>query len=293
MEYPYTPYQPSLDIPLQGQGLLPALLCSAAMLIVIHSASPVLSALVKDASSPLPVIHHRAAPAFAVPPVPAKPAIPDTVTASVALSLSVILHLPATDQPALQLLTADADIGLHDTTRIPFLGARLKINPLRPDFQNKAYTNVDPAVQNPFVVGGLAGQCTAYVWGRTYEVTGTILPDTIRNNAGYWLQDARQAGYKVDKIPAPHSIAVWKHDHRGFGEGHVAFVEGVTGSQVLLSEANWITVGPLPDIGEWDGRYHVTFDTYDTSAMDRPGFTFMGYIHLPPSTVASALQWNA
>jgi surface antigen len=72
------------------------------------------------------------------------------------------------------------------------------------------------------------GYCTYYVAGRRY-VPGNW------GNAANWYYNARASGYSVGYAPAAGAIA-WTA--AGY-YGHVAYVEGVSGGMVTVSEMNY------------------------------------------------------
>ena len=111
----------------------------------------------------------------------------------------------------------------------------------QPGFAASDYPNpANPAYSsppNPFS-GGLHGECTWYVWGRTLEKLGIPLGSEFRGDAGSWYAESTYP--KDPNIPKPNSIAVWT--------GHVAFVEEVNGDNVTFTDANYlINAGPATD----------------------------------------------
>lgn len=72
------------------------------------------------------------------------------------------------------------------------------------------------------------GHCTYYVAGKRAVPSGW-------GNARTWYVNAQRAGYHVDTKPLPGAIA-WTP--LGYF-GHVAYVEQVSGTQVLVSEMNY------------------------------------------------------
>lgn len=162
-----------------------------------------------------------------------------------------------------------------------------QIASLFPDLRNTAYNRQPGVIINPFVVEH-RGQCTSYVWGRYYELTGKNLAKAINRDAGFWAMDARSVGYRVDNVPSAHAIAVWQKQGAPRGTGHVAFVEAVLGDTVLVSEANWIQQGErLIHRNGYALRYSAT------ASMERRGFTFLGYIHLEDGAPVDRLLASA
>ena len=72
------------------------------------------------------------------------------------------------------------------------------------------------------------GYCTYYV--------ATRMKITFGGNAKNWLANARASGYVVSKEPAPRSAVVTTDSAR---YGHVAYVEEVTATAILVSEMNF------------------------------------------------------
>jgi surface antigen len=88
---------------------------------------------------------------------------------------------------------------------------------------------------------GLVGHnCTSYANYRLRQ-NGSPQPwPSPMGNANAWKDRAQRAGYRVDGTPAVGSIAWW-----GSGSlGHVAYVESVTSSSIIVSEDHYITNAP-------------------------------------------------
>ncbi len=142
-----------------------------------------------------------------------------------------------------------------------------------PDLYSAGYNQLE----NVFAQIGLYGQCTWYAWGRAYEVKGIQLP-TTRGNAKTWLDSAKAAGYETGWEPRSNSIAVWDSS----SAGHVAYVEQVSGDQVILSEANWnnSTSENLYSIEEGIAHYDGAKTLTVAEMQSRGRFTLLGYIYL-------------
>ena len=80
--------------------------------------------------------------------------------------------------------------------------------------------------------------CTAYAYGRVYEILGHE-PNLSRWNAGQWWFDNINYGwYSYGTTPQPGAVACW--DKWDQNTGHVAVVEEVYGNgTVLISESSW------------------------------------------------------
>ena len=106
---------------------------------------------------------------------------------------------------------------------------------------------------------------------------GIQLP-TTRGNAKTWLDSAKAAGYETGWEPRSNSIAVWDSS----SAGHVAYVEQVSGDQVILSEANWnnSTSENLYSIEEGIAHYDGAKTLTVAEMQSRGRFTLLGYIYL-------------
>lgn len=99
---------------------------------------------------------------------------------------------------------------------------------------------------NPFFSSGEGGQSAAYCWGRAMEKLEINLP--FHGNAVTWW-DAAQADsrFVTGSEPQADAIAVWSYRT----EGHVAYVESVSGDQATVTEADVSTF----DGTDWGGGY--------------------------------------
>jgi len=129
---------------------------------------------------------------------------------------------------------------------------------------------------NPLVNQGFGGQCTAYAWGRANELKGvTNLPTGA---ARTWLDR-----FPKQTTPRAHSIAVWGGTASN-PNGHVAYVESVSGQNVTISEANLdsFTSYAARQDSRWGGGYDGRMKTLTVAQMQsRSGAgTLLGYIYL-------------
>lgn len=99
--------------------------------------------------------------------------------------------------------------------------------------------------------------CTAYVYGRIYEITG-VAPLIKRGDAKEWWNSNKRNGYyEYGQEPRLGAIACWSN--------HVAVVEKIDGKMVTTSQSHW------------NGNY---FDTSRfRTGTDRFGQKFYGYIY--------------
>lgn len=108
--------------------------------------------------------------------------------------------------------------------------------------------------------------CTAYAWGRAYEILGTE-PKLSWNDAGQWYDYNKNGGYyKYGSTPKVGAVACWNYS----GGGHVAVVEKIENGKMTLSNS------------EWGGRsFYLTYaNTTDTNPGGNSWWSFQGYIYL-------------
>jgi surface antigen len=80
----------------------------------------------------------------------------------------------------------------------------------------------------------VAGESAWYVVGRRPDLDGIVGP-----SAGAWLKEAR-GRVPEGTIPALGAVAVWlPNTGEASSAGHVAYVVGVSGAQVLVDDSNW------------------------------------------------------
>ena len=77
--------------------------------------------------------------------------------------------------------------------------------------------------------------CTAYCWGRWYEIQG-VYPELPLGNANTWWNDAQNMGKKTGQTPQLGAIIVtWYSDG-----GHVAVVEQINSDgSIVTSNSGW------------------------------------------------------
>lgn len=122
------------------------------------------------------------------------------------------------------------------------------------------------------------GQCTWYVWGRTYEKLGI----TLLNHVTQWQQSG-----VLNFSPSSNSIMVWAAYNAGnsfyanetYTGAHVAFVEAVDGNKITISEANVGFSGA--DSAHYNYRIH-TYNSLQELLNERSNYNgaFRGFIHL-------------
>lgn len=119
--------------------------------------------------------------------------------------------------------------------------------------------------------------CTAYAWGRWYELLGTK-PKLCTRNAENWYAYT-QDGYKRGKTPKLGAIAVWRKGVVGNaddGAGHVAVVEEV------YSDGSFLTSNSA-----WGGSNFYTVK-YSGNYNGSNGLVFLGFIYPPVEFVVKA-----
>ena len=128
--------------------------------------------------------------------------------------------------------------------------------------------------KNPFYPAGYGlPNCTAYAYGRVYEITGKK-PNLATSNAEDWYgYNMRNGYYSHGQTPRLGAVACWSYNGGG---GHVAVVEYIntsTGEMILSNSA-------------WSARYGTCEPFYLTYANvndSNPGgsswWNFQGYIY--------------
>lgn len=145
------------------------------------------------------------------------------------MTLKKILSLSMT---VVLLITAFA-FGSFTTTKV---NAATTFTPRlsAPSYSNAYYYSS----KNIFYAAGYGmPNCTAYAFGRAYEILGTE-PKLCHYNAGEWYNYNKEYGYySYGSTPRLGAVAVW--DNYDSDTGHVAVVEKISGTQVTISESAW------------------------------------------------------
>ena len=109
--------------------------------------------------------------------------------------------------------------------------------------------------------------CTAYAYGRAYEILGSE-PKLSWNNAEQWYDYNKSNGYyKYGSTPKVGAIACWSYNGGG---GHVAVVEKVENGQITFSNSAW----------SGQNFYLSYASTSDKNAGGNSWWNFQGYIYL-------------
>lgn len=153
---------------------------------------------------------------------------------------------------------------------------------------------------NPFPIlhgrftGDVLPNCTAWAYGRFYELLGEE-PLLSWNNAEYWFLRDRSAGgnvYERGQEPRLGAVICWQNGPIGNpGAGHVAIVEQINDDgSIITSESGyksssyWWTTRRDRN-GRWDanGNYIRT----GTNSWGAWGYKFQGFIYCPTVTTSS------
>ena len=118
--------------------------------------------------------------------------------------------------------------------------------------------------------------CTAYAWGRAYELMG-VKPKLCTQNAENWW--GFNDGYERSQTPRVGSVICWRKgraNHAADGAGHVAIVEQVLADgSIVTSNSNW----------KGTNFYTKTFKPpYSLGGT----YVFQGFIYLPIDVEAPA-----
>ena len=104
--------------------------------------------------------------------------------------------------------------------------------------------------------------CTAYAWGRAYEILG-YKPNLSTGNANQWYNyNLNSKAFGYGSVPKVGSIMCWNG-----GYGHVAVVEKVEGNKITISESSY-------------GGFNFRTKTDTVSRTQSYNSGFQGYIYL-------------
>ncbi len=121
---------------------------------------------------------------------------------------------------------------------------------------------------NPFYKWGYGmPNCTAYAFGRAYEILGTE-PKLSWGNAEDWYGYNKTNGYySYGQAPKIGAVACWHYDGGG---GHVAVVEKIENGQITFSNSAWNGT-----------NFYLSYaDTDDKNAGGSSWWNFDGYIYI-------------
>lgn len=136
-----------------------------------------------------------------------------------------------------------------------------------PDKSNKHYYNDNIFYQ----CGWGMPNCTAYAWGRWYELTGTK-PKVYTGNAENWYPKGKNYdGYERGMTPKLGAIACWRKGQAGNdkdGMGHVAIVEEIySDGSILTSNSGY--------------KASLFYTKKIAKGYALSGYAFQGFIYLP------------
>ncbi len=150
----------------------------------------------------------------------------------------------------------DNSVGIMSTSFKPRLTA--------PSKDSKYYYS-----DNPFYKSGYGmPNCTAYAYGRAYEILGKK-PKLSTGNAGKWYNYNKSNGYyNYGQTPKLGAVACW--DKGDSNQGHVAVVEEISGNNVVISESHYQGVN-------FDTR---TIKKDSSNYLTSGSWRFLGYIYI-------------
>ena len=167
-------------------------------------------------------------------------------------------------------------IKVDSTVSISGTPTNFKLRTTAPSKDNKHYYSNE----NPYHKYGFGmPNCTAYAWGRFYEILGTPpkLSPGIKS-AGAWYHESD--GYERGKDPRVGSVICWDVDGGG---GHVAIVEEIeSDTKIWISQSAW---GGFIDGSEW--KYSPIEKSGDVWFFSS-GYDFQGFIYNPAVTSTGA-----
>lgn len=145
-----------------------------------------------------------------------------------------------------------------------------------PDESN-AYYYAD----NPFYQSGYGmPNCTAYAWGRFYELSGER-PKLSTGNAENWY--GYSDGYSRGQTPKLGAVICWRKGEVGNGDdgaGHVAIVEQINADgSIVTSESGWESSAfwwrtTRSNDGNWGASSSYTFQGFIYNPVDFGGGSF-------------------
>lgn len=135
---------------------------------------------------------------------------------------------------------------------------------------------------NPFESSGYGlPNCTAYAWGRFYEISGVRPTNLPTSNGGTWYPDAVKSGYYgVGQKPMLGSVICYAS--KTGGAGHVAIVEQINSDgSFIISQSGYNR--PIAEYPPDTPEYFWT-STCDGTTMLPKGsdkYSFQGFIYNP------------
>ena len=141
----------------------------------------------------------------------------------------------------------------------------------QPAKDNKYYnSNINPFVSAGYGMFQNNGNCTAYAFGRFYELIGTK-PKLSTANAENWYK--KKDGYQRGSTPKLGAVICWRKGEVGNGKdgaGHVGIVEEIkSNGDIVISNSGWQSF-------IFKTRTLKKADNYKIS-----GLSFQGFIYNP------------
>lgn len=150
------------------------------------------------------------------------------------------------------------------------------------------WIGADHGGESPFNIintdnGSTLPSCTAYAWGRFYELLGDTPALSTSTNAASWYSYSSD-GYKRGDLPALGAIACWQKSS-STDSGYVAVVEQINSDgSIVTSESGGIDT----TIRNWELKTRINEDGNWGFGSD---YTFQGFIYCPAVTpTASAVN---
>ena len=138
-------------------------------------------------------------------------------------------------------------------------------NVFTPRMTEPEYTNVYYYDENIFYINGFGiPNCTAYAWGRVYELLKTK-PDLCTGNARDWYKYNKDNSiYAFGQTPKLGAVACFDNEYGG----HVAVVEEIDGDTITFSNSAYN--------GE---SFYLTYADVYSGNPGQKGWKFQGYIY--------------
>ena len=184
-----------------------------------------------------------------------------------AFALVLILTVIPMTVSAKQVLSDDVSaVTVQDDAQTPAVAADTGFTPrLSAPAKSNSYYYSNKNIF--YSIGYGMPNCTAYAWGRAYELLGTA-PKLSVDSAHYWWNYNKNNGYyPYGSTPKLGAIACWDNPYGG----HVAVVEQITSSKITLSHS------------EWAGRTFYTTEfspSHTNGGVNSSGWKFQGYIYI-------------
>lgn len=136
--------------------------------------------------------------------------------------------------------------------------------------------------------GSVLSNCVGYAWGRAYEIMAKMgiqnpRPDLSINNAWRWYADDRHDNYERGSQPRLGAICCFDDNSDSYhgGGGHVAVVEQITETSVILSNSAYS--GTMFYLTEYDKNSFIQGQPHHASSHGG-WYIFQGFIYLPIDT---------